>query len=297
MTVTMTNIQAQLKTLATAQTNHTMSKRKHYFWSSGSQLHSWEKNLPSNKLVHQDESYYKKILVGSEKGCEWWLGAIFNKVEIINPKISLLNYIDTSPNPTSNKILAIVDSGVNIHLSKQATPTMAPAIIENDMKARLPYGSTMESSHKTTVHLPGLSKLVRQIHIFPKIQTSPSISLGILYDDRCTITLEKNVNQEEWKINNQRHHKQKDWNVGSVSGETTIRRCGKQYSGKNFKTRTIPVFICIIFHPNYSKSNQGNQTWFSEEMAGSHRKIIKNHLEKSSNTPMGHLHVRRKGLQ
>ena len=52
-----------------------------------------------------------------------------NKIEIINPKISLINCINTSTNPPSNHMLAITFSGVNIHLSKQATTTMAPVII------------------------------------------------------------------------------------------------------------------------------------------------------------------------
>ena len=68
-------------------------------------------------------------------------------------------------------MLAIADSGANIHLSRQATPTMAPVIMYNEMKSRLPDGSTMESAHIETLQLPGLSKLARQIHILPKMQT------------------------------------------------------------------------------------------------------------------------------
>ena len=60
----------------------------------------------------------KKRLGGSDKGCEWRLGAEINKVEISNPKISLINCIDTLHNPTSNNILAIVDSGSNINIAK-----------------------------------------------------------------------------------------------------------------------------------------------------------------------------------
>ena len=112
---------------------------------------------------------------GIEKGCEWRLGAIFDKIETGNPEISLINYIDNLPNPTINNMPAITDSGANIHLAKKATPTMAPVIMENEMKARLLYGSTMESTNMETIQLPGLSKQVRHIHILPKIQTSPLI--------------------------------------------------------------------------------------------------------------------------
>ena len=41
-----------------------------------------------------------------------------NKIEISNPKISLIHFIDTSPNPPSTNMLENVDSGVNIHLLK-----------------------------------------------------------------------------------------------------------------------------------------------------------------------------------
>ena len=57
---------------------------------------------------------------------------------------------------------------------------MAPVIMDNEIKARLPYGITMELTHKTTIQLPDISKLARQIHIFPKMQTAPLISLGVL---------------------------------------------------------------------------------------------------------------------
>ena len=88
---------------------------------------------------------------GSEKGCIWRLEAIDNKIKISNPKIILINHVDTLPNPNSNNMLAITDSGANIHLERQSTPTMAPVIINNEMKARLPDGSTMESTHIATI--------------------------------------------------------------------------------------------------------------------------------------------------
>ena len=59
------------------------------------------------------------------------------------------------------------------------------------MSARLTYGRTMKSSHIATLHLTGLIKQGRQIQISQKMKTSPLISLGVLCDDRCTITLDK----------------------------------------------------------------------------------------------------------
>ena len=90
-------------------------------------------------------------------------------------------------------MLAISDSGANIHLQKQATTTMAPVIISNYTTSRLPDVSKMESSHIATLQLPVIRKQSRQIHIEPKMKTDPLISLGVLCDDECTITLENQV--------------------------------------------------------------------------------------------------------
>ena len=58
-------------------------------------------------------------------------------------------------------MLAIADSGANIQLARQSTPTMTPVIMDNEMKERLPDGSTMELTHIATLQLPGLSRLAR----------------------------------------------------------------------------------------------------------------------------------------
>ena len=59
---------------------------------------------------------------GNKKGYEWRLGAAMNKIEISNPKISLINYIDTPSNPTSSNMLAIADLGANIPPIKKSHP-------------------------------------------------------------------------------------------------------------------------------------------------------------------------------
>ena len=161
ITVTMNTMQAQLKAFASEQTNQASPKRKHYCWICGINYTHGSRTWSAKKSRNQDEAYYKKRMGGSEKGCEWRLGAIFNKIEISNPKIILINYIDTPPNPNITKMLAITDSGTNIHLARQATLTMSPVIMENEMKARLPGGITMESTHIATLQLTGLSKQER----------------------------------------------------------------------------------------------------------------------------------------
>ena len=118
MTVTMNSMQAQLNTLAAALTNQTRRKRKCYRWICGSNYTHGSKTCSSNKSGHQYEVYYNQILGESEKVCGWRLGAAMNKIEMIKPKISLINCIDTPHNTPSNKMPAIADSGANIHLEK-----------------------------------------------------------------------------------------------------------------------------------------------------------------------------------
>ena len=88
----------------------------------------------------------QELIGRKQKGCKRWLGAIFNKIEMSTLKISLINCIGTPPNYPSKNMLSIADSGANIHLAKQSTTIIAPVIISDDTKSRLPYGRTIESS-------------------------------------------------------------------------------------------------------------------------------------------------------
>ena len=65
-------------------------------------------------------------------------------------------------------MLAIVDEGANIYLSKQVTTTVAAVMMSNEMIARLIYGSKIESSHIATLQISGLSKSSEADPYFPK---------------------------------------------------------------------------------------------------------------------------------
>ena len=67
-------------------------------------------------MVQKEYAYYKKRLRGSEKSCEWRLRDMINEIEISNPKISLINCIETPLNYPIKNTLAIAESGANIHL-------------------------------------------------------------------------------------------------------------------------------------------------------------------------------------
>ena len=106
-----------------------------------------------------------------------------NKIKISAPKLSLLNNIRTPPNSHITQMLEITYSYVNTHISKQSTSSMVPVIMSNYVTARIPDGSTTQSSHIETIHLPGISKQAIQIKLLPKMRPSKLISLGVLYND------------------------------------------------------------------------------------------------------------------
>ena len=104
---------------------------------------------------------------------------------------------------------------------------MPPVIMSNDMIEIIPYGSIMDFSHIVTLQLPGLIKQARQIHIKKKKETSPLISLGVLSDDRCTITIhQKDMSvQENGQETIKGARNNKNLNVGCAPGNTTTRSC------------------------------------------------------------------------
>ena len=109
MTVTINAMQAQLKTLSSATTDPKSTKRKFYCWSCSINYTRGSKTCSAKNSGHKEDSYYNKRLDGNKNGCELQLGAIINKIEISNPKIILINYIGTPPNPPSKNMLKIAD--------------------------------------------------------------------------------------------------------------------------------------------------------------------------------------------
>ena len=70
MTVTINAMQVQLKTLTSTQNNQARPKKKHYFWSCGSNYTHGRKTFSAKKAGHQEEVYNKKRMGGTENGCE-----------------------------------------------------------------------------------------------------------------------------------------------------------------------------------------------------------------------------------
>ena len=101
--------------------------------------------LTFNLFSHQ--SHHEQIRAVTTTGN----GVIINKIEISNPKSSLITCIGTPPNSPSKNTLEISDSGANIHQAKHGTNIMAIVIISNNMISCLIYGIPMDSSHIATL--------------------------------------------------------------------------------------------------------------------------------------------------
>ena len=123
MTVTMNAMKGQFNTLSSNTMNPKRTKSKFYCWSCRRNYNRGSKTYSAKKTGHREYACYKKRLNGSENRCKWWLEAINNKIEISNPKISLINCIRTPPISPCKKTIEISDSGANIYTSKQKTTT------------------------------------------------------------------------------------------------------------------------------------------------------------------------------
>ena len=107
-------------------------------------------------------------------------------------KISLAYNIYSPHNvaPFSTNLVK-ADSGSIIKFSNTASNTTAQTRLKQTMAPRLPDISTMTSIYVTILSLTGLYNEARKIHILPAMKIAPLISLGALYYDSCTFTLDK----------------------------------------------------------------------------------------------------------
>ena len=77
--------------------------------------------------------------------------------------------------------------------------------------------------------------------------------------------------------------------MGSASGDTIIRKCGKQNYGKNFKPEPAQYLHAELFSPTIASIFKAIKQGFLKMCPCLTDKLIKKHFEKSRNTTMGHL--------
>ena len=175
---------------------------------------------------------------------------------------------------------------------------MTPVIISNDMIARMPDGITMESSHIAKLQLPGLNKQDMQIHFFPQIKTALLISLGLLCDDVSTITLDKQdmsvQNNRQEIIKGTRKKQTEMWEV-TLETQKSEDVANKILAQKN-KPELAQYLHASLFISKRTSLLKASKQGLLKTWSGLTENIIKKHLEKSTNTTMGKLHMRRQVL-
>ena len=83
----------------------------------------------------------------------------------------------------------------------------------------------------------------------------------------------------------------------SAPGYTIIRKCGKQHYDKNFKPEPSQSLHAELFRPTTAIIFKAIKQGFLKMCPCLTDKLVKKHFEKSRNTKMGHLYMRRQGLQ
>ena len=131
------------------------------------------------------------------------------------------------------------------------------------------------------------------------MKTDPLISFRVLCDDGCTITLDKqdipfHKNGQEI-IKGTRSKKTLMWGVplDTQQPAAVINKIMAQTS----KPELSQYLHSALFIPTKAMLIKAIKQGFLKTWLGLTEKLITSHLEKSSNTTMGHLHMIRQGLQ
>ena len=85
--------------------------------------------------------------------------------------------------------------------------------------------------------------------------------------------------------------------MGSAPGTTTIKRYVTQQYGTKFKPELSQYLHASLIIPITASILKSTKQGFLKTWPGLTEKLIKGHLDKSRNTTMGLLHMRRQGLK
>ena len=85
-------------------------------------------------------------------------------------------------------------------------------------------------------------------------------------------------------------------NVGSAPGATTIINVLKNILSQTSKPELSQYLHAALFSPTTASLLEAIKQGYLKTWPGLTEKLIKKHLDKSRNTAMGHLHIRRQGL-
>ena len=138
----------------------------------------------------------------------------------------------------------------------------------------------MEYSHIATLQLSGLSKQSRQIHNFPKMKTAALILAGVLCDDGCIITLDKQYmsvhkNVQEI-IKGTRNNKTGVWEVPLETQQLAAEI--NSVLAQTSKPELAQYLHAALFSPTTASIFKSFKQGFLKNWQGLTKKLIKRHL-------------------
>jgi hypothetical protein len=83
---------------------------------------------------------------------------------------------------------AILDSGCTSNFLSAAAPCSDKQAAHVPLNVNMPNGTAIQSSHTCNLLLTDLPPQARQTHILPGLVHNSLISVGQLYDNRCSFT-------------------------------------------------------------------------------------------------------------
>ena len=172
---------------------------------------------------------------------------------------------------------------------------MAPVITSNDMTERLPDGITMTSSDIQILQIPGLSKQARQIHISSKLK-QPHYYNWESYVMMVAPSQQKSnkFQKKNWITNNKRHQEQANRNVKGSPGD---KKNANDILDQTTKPELAQYLHAVLFSPTKASLIKAIRKGFLRIWQARTEKVIRKHIDKSTNTTMGHIHIIIKRLQ
>ena len=215
-------------------------------------------------------------------------------------------------------ITAKADSGASRHFWRACDK----AILQNirpiiGPKVALPNGATIQATEAGTLPLRNLSAKAKEVQIFKGLKSASLISIGQLCDDGCDVHLARdkmivkknndviligprNYQDGLWDVNltphqaqsstlnvniQQRLNQEQQYKANVIIQKSQTKADLAKYLHATCWSPTPSTFLRAIKNGNFI-------TW-----PGLTTNLIRNHLEKSVNTALGHLDQERKNLQ
>ena len=228
-----------------------------------------------------------------------------NSYKILNLNNELENSLVVPPNYYT---IFKADSGASKTFVKETDAHILQNIeTTTGLSVALPDLSTLTSSKKGILPIPGLSETAKTAHILPGLCSASLLSLGQLCDDGCEIVLSKNniiINKNNITITTGKRNKQDGlWDVPFKTKQHTPTVPNKSYSiniilKQNMAKKNLIKFLhAACFSPTKSTFLKAIKNGNLDGWPGLTVTSVNKHLDTIEATEKGHMKMERQGLQ